>query len=116
MGFPRQEDWSGLPFLSPGNYPDPGMVPMSPVWQADSLPLSHLGSPFFYARDIFKVLPALKLSAKNPAILGLVYREESGRDSEERNLKGLLQKCMFLAQSHFSGWHRIPGSDINSVQ
>ena len=72
--------------------------------------------PLFYARDIFKVLPALKLSAKNPAILGLVYREESGRDSEERNLKGLLQKCLFLAQSHFSRWHRIPGSDINSVQ
>ena len=24
MGFPRQEDWSGLPFLSPGNLPYPG--------------------------------------------------------------------------------------------
>ena len=53
------------------------------------------GKPLFYARGIVKVLPALKLSAKNPAILGLVYREESGRYSEERNLKGLLQKCLF---------------------
>ena len=25
MGFPRQEYWSGLPFLSPGNLPDPGI-------------------------------------------------------------------------------------------
>ena len=29
MGFPRQEYWSGLPFPSPGDLPDPGMEPMS---------------------------------------------------------------------------------------
>ena len=44
MGFPRQEYWSGLLFPSPGNLPDPGTELMSPAWQADSLPLSHLGS------------------------------------------------------------------------
>ena len=32
---------SGLPFLSP----DPGIQPMFPAWQADSPPLSRLGSP-----------------------------------------------------------------------
>ena len=34
MGFPRQEDWSGLPFPPPGHLPDPGIEPaclMSPV-------------------------------------------------------------------------------------
>ena len=35
MGFPRQESWSGLPFPSPGDLPDPGMEPMSPEWQVD---------------------------------------------------------------------------------
>ena len=30
MEFSRQEDWSGLPFLSPGDLPDPGIKPMSP--------------------------------------------------------------------------------------
>ena len=45
MGFPRQEYWSGLPFLSPGDIPKPGIKPTSPAWQVDSLPLSHLGSP-----------------------------------------------------------------------
>ena len=29
MGFPRQEYWSGLPFPSPGNLPDPGVEPWS---------------------------------------------------------------------------------------
>ena len=37
MGFSRQEYWSGLPFPSPGDLPDPGIVPGSPALQADSL-------------------------------------------------------------------------------
>ena len=38
MGFSRQEFWSGLPFPSPGDLPDPGIKPAppaSPVLQAD---------------------------------------------------------------------------------
>ena len=31
MGFPRQEYWSGLPFPSPGDLPDPGAEPTSPA-------------------------------------------------------------------------------------
>ena len=38
MGLSRQEYWSGLPFSSPGNLPDPGIKPGSPALQADSLP------------------------------------------------------------------------------
>ena len=38
MGFPRQEYWSGLPFPSPGDLPNPGIAPSSPALQADSLP------------------------------------------------------------------------------
>ena len=45
MGFSRQEYWSGLPFPSPGDLPNPEIKPMSPELQADSLPLSHLGTP-----------------------------------------------------------------------
>ena len=37
MGFSRQEYWSGLPFPSPRDLPDPGFEPMSPALQADSL-------------------------------------------------------------------------------
>ena len=32
MGFPRQEYWGGLPFPSPGNFPDPEIDPRSPAW------------------------------------------------------------------------------------
>ena len=37
MGFPRREYWSGLPFLSPEDLPDPGIVPGSLALQADSI-------------------------------------------------------------------------------
>ena len=37
LGFSRQEHWSGLPFPSPGDLPDPGIDPRSPALQADAL-------------------------------------------------------------------------------
>jgi len=37
MRFSRQGYWSGLPFPSPGDLPDPGIEPGSPALQADSL-------------------------------------------------------------------------------
>ena len=37
MGFSRQEYWSGFPFPIPGDLPDPGIKPGSPVLQADAL-------------------------------------------------------------------------------
>ena len=43
MGFSRQEYWSGLPFPSPGDLPDPGIEPGSPALQADSLSSEQLG-------------------------------------------------------------------------
>ena len=42
-----------MPFPSPGHLPDPGIKPRSPALQADSLPLSHQGSPlvlYFFSR------------------------------------------------------------------
>ena len=37
MKFSRQEYWSGLPFPSPGDLPDPGTEPGSPALEADTL-------------------------------------------------------------------------------
>ena len=43
MGFSRQEDWSGLPFPSPGDLPYPGIEPRSPTLQGDALPTEPPG-------------------------------------------------------------------------
>ena len=48
MGFSSQEYWSGLPYPSPGDLPDPGIEPMplmSPELEAGSLALAPLGKP-----------------------------------------------------------------------
>ena len=47
MGFSRQEYWSGLPFPSPGDLPNPGIEPRSPAMQADTLPSEPPGKPMF---------------------------------------------------------------------
>ena len=43
MEFPRQAYWHGLPCPPPGYLPDPGIKPMSPALQADSLPSESPG-------------------------------------------------------------------------
>ena len=40
--FSSQEYWSGLPFSSPGDLPDPGIKPTSPALQENSLPSEPL--------------------------------------------------------------------------
>ena len=53
MGFSRQEYWSGLPFPSPEDLPDPGIKPRSPAWQADAL--------------LFEPYNSLTVGSKRPA-------------------------------------------------
>jgi len=51
MEFSRQEYWSGLPFPSPGDLPDSGIEPRSPVLQVDSLPSEPPEKPGVYKRQ-----------------------------------------------------------------
>ena len=55
MGFSRQEYWSGLPFPSPGDLPNPEIELVSaasPALQQTLYPLRHLKSPFSLPKDI----------------------------------------------------------------
>ena len=71
MGFSRQEDWSELLGPPPGDLLDSGIEPLSPVapvLQADSLPLSHQGSPcLFYHAVNFSLTPGLCFCPKGAA-------------------------------------------------
>ena len=69
MEFSRQEyqEWSGLPFPSPGDLPNPGVDPSFPTMQADSLPSEPLGKPKMYC-DLSCDLPQITLK---PEILEL---------------------------------------------
>ena len=61
MGFSRQEYWSGLPFPSPGDLPDPGIEPRSPALQADALTSEPPGKPHTHLGML------IKLSSNCPA-------------------------------------------------
>ena len=67
MGFSRQEYWSGLPFPSPGNLPNPGTEPRSPALQVDSLPSEPPGKPqeSVHCRDQARRTRQLKLKKPN---------------------------------------------------
>ena len=60
MGFSRQEYWSGLPFPSPGDLPDPGIEPGSSTSQADALPSEPPGKPYMSALEhVYLGLPPI---------------------------------------------------------
>ena len=77
MGFSRQEYWSGLPFPSPGDLPDPGIEPGSPALQTDALPSEppgKYGEPLllvFIIQLIFHVLPLFLRILLNVCLMGL---------------------------------------------
>ena len=56
MGFPRQEYWSGLPFPSPGDLPNPGIEPRSPALEADALTSEPPGKPK-KEKSLYHLLP-----------------------------------------------------------
>ena len=52
MEFSRQEYWGGLPFPSPGDLPDTGIKPGSPILQADALPSEPPGKPIMFGNKV----------------------------------------------------------------
>ena len=65
MGFSRQEYWSGLPFPSPGDLPDPGIEPQSPAFQADTLTSEPPGKPMSNKEDQSYIFNTLESSMLN---------------------------------------------------
>ena len=64
VGSSRQEYWSGLPFPSPGDPPDPGIEPGSPTLQADFLPSEPPGKVAGLAKKFLQTFH--NILQKNP--------------------------------------------------
>ena len=87
MGFSRQEYWSGLPFPSPGDLPNPRIEPRSPALQADALTVELPGKP------------------KNTGVSSLSLRQKIF-PSQELN-RGLLHCTWILYQLSYQGSPKI---------
>ena len=99
MEFPRPEYWSGKPFPSLGDLPNPGIEPRSPALQVDSLPAEPQGKP--------KNTGAGSLSL----LQGIFLAQESSR--------GLLHRRSILYQLSYVGSpskQRIEGNFLNVIK
>ena len=93
LGFSRQECWSGLPFLSPGDLPNPGVKPRSPALQAESLLSEPPGKPEYIMRNtgLEEAQAGIKIAARN--INNLRYADDTTfMAGNEEELKSLLMK------------------------
>ena len=70
MEFSRPEYWSGWPFPSPGDLPNPGIKPRFPTLQADSLPAEPPGKPKNTGVGSLSLLQQIFLTqGSNPGLL-----------------------------------------------
>ena len=105
MGFSRQEYWSGLPFPSPGDLPDPGIEPRSPALQAILYQLIP-GNDLRYADDI----TLMTESAEELKSLLIKVEEES----EKAGLKLNIQKTKIMASGPITSW-QTDGETVETV-
>ena len=73
MEFSRPEYWSGLPFPSPGDLPNPGIKLRSPILQADSL-LSELQGSAEFLNEFGKVV-RYKIICDGPLLISVIQKE-----------------------------------------
>jgi len=76
MGFPRQEYWSGLPFLSPGDLLVPGIEPISPALVSKFFTTEPPGKP---------LLGAVKSNGENSESLKRIIKTSSGFQSSNHS-------------------------------
>ena len=82
MEFSRQEYWSGLPFPSPGDLPNPGIELMSPALEADSLLSEPPGKPKL--SSVFSPQLFGKLSQRNCTCAPKLLSWTGGSDGKKK--------------------------------
>ena len=106
MGFPRQEYWSGLPFPSPGELPNPGIELKSPVLKGQSKRLSRVFSNTTVQKHQFsgtqlsgKHLPELQETWIQSG-LGSSPGEGNGKPLQYSRLENLMDRGAWQATVH----------------
>ena len=99
MGFSRQEYWSGLPFPSGGDLPDPGIEPRSPALQVDSLPAEPQAKTKYTGVGSLSLLQWIFLTQElNWGLLNcrqILYQlSYQGRNREQ--LSNMVMECLLM--------------------
>ena len=94
MGLSRQEYWSGLPFPSPGDLPDPGIEPWSPALQADALTSEPPGKPHA-SKAMLTTLQASLQQYVNYELQDVQagFRKGRGTRDQNANIRWIIKKA-----------------------
>ena len=98
IGFSRQEYWSGLPYPSPGDLPDPGIKPRSPALEADALTSEPPGKPNCKGNQSWIFIGRTDAEAQGPILWHLIQSTDS------------LEKTLILGKTEGRrrrGWQRM---------
>ena len=120
MGFSRQEYWSGVPFPSPGDLPNPGIKPRSPAFQADAFTSELPGKPdsVYKSENITEKKLSIVKKARS-------YRTKNGRwqlgvlDYGSEQVGALSQAAtqkVYITATHEGKFHAqpIPPSSVST--
>ena len=104
MGFSRQEHWSGLPFPSPGNLPDPGIKPVFPLFCELNLLLFGYNYKLYEASLVAQMVKNLPANAGDAGLIpGL------GRSPGEGNGNPLQCSCLESTMDRRALWAKVHG-------
>ena len=121
MGFSWQKYWRGLLFPPLGDFPDPELKPVSfvsPTLQADSLPLSHKGSPFFLI-GMLKIICILKVKVKVKSLSLSDPQRPHGLSLPGSSIHGIFQAIVleWVAISFSNAWKwKVKVKSLNRVR
>jgi len=122
MEFSRQEYWSGLPFPSSGDPPDPEITPRLfrlLFWQADYLVLCHPGSPLYIFLCFIRtskacVIPIVWMSKlRFREIMSLFKVSEAGELFQDRWLPAQLKVTSVTVR--FPGMHHLCAPEVGGM-
>ena len=100
MGFSRQEYWSGLPFASPGDPPNPGIEPTSPALLDESQ--AGIKDPGRNINNLKYAVGTTLMRESEQELKSLLMKVEE--ESEKAGLKLNIQKAMIIASGPITSW------------
>ena len=114
MEFSRPEHWSGEPFLSSGDIPNPGIKPRSPTLQVDSLPAEPGGEPNNTGLGSLSLLQWFFLMEESN--WGLLHCRWILLTTEIPGKPIYIQTYISVVQLHNTSILRVFGNDINNLK
>ena len=112
MGFSRQGYWSGLPFPSPGDLPDPGIEPGSPALLADALPSEPPRKPEKHSRTSYPMAACTLASGHLGLEIRTLYHCTLYSESERKEKVKIAQLCLTLCDPMDCS---LSGSSIHGI-